>query len=815
MTDQKSDQPPASFSVETAAMDGFDLSLLKQITQNLQEGVLVLDVEGRLLFMNAEGERLVGWSMEELLGQKIHNILHYQNPHLPQVTAEECPVHKSIVSGQTYTVSEEAFSHRDGHIVPVSYTATPIFQAGKVVYGVTTFQDLIRRKQAEREIKQARDIALETSRLRSEFLANMSHEIRTPINGVIGMSSLLINTKLNKEQKEMVITARESAQALLTMVNDILDFSRLEGGKLDIQGIDFVPEKLVSDVSYLLGSQAQNKGLSLTHQISDKIPPLLRGDPARLRQALLNLTGNAVKFTKKGTITLSASLEEKSKSRVILRFTVADTGIGIPKSARHRIFQPFTQVDGSHSRSFGGTGLGLSIASRLVELMGGEIGFSSKKGKGSTFWFTVPLARSTEDQSDNAPLRVKKNTRLNGIKALVVDPHQISQTVILNHLLEWKLKATAVESNDEALAFLKHEADTGLPCDLVLISSHNLDISMDLARSISQDQNISSTNLVLLTRTREKKRLEEAAKAGFVTYLNRPVSGPKLQHALINLFNADLNETDNEGQSNQPNQSRSDTSQSAEGGMSILVAEDNAIVQKMVQMQLNRLGFAVRIVPNGQEAVLAAADNCALILMDCKMPVMDGFQAAQAIRAKETNGTHIPIIAMTAGTQPGEEDLIKNAGMDDAINKPIQIESLAEILAKWMPKPPLEEWKNNRSPDASPIELGRMGDYFGDDKKIIREILEVYQFTTESLLNKIKKHVNAKNRTALSETIQELRNSSANVGAVFLSRLCDHLESAKEENEWETNSQIVAEMDQELLQISSFTRMLSPPSKKI
>ncbi|MBF0194518.1 MAG: response regulator [Magnetococcales bacterium] len=790
---------------------GFDLSFLEQITQNLQEGVFVLDCDGNLVFINNEGERLLGWSMAELIGKNMHEQIHYQTPQGTRILASECPVHKSVINGQTYHVKEEAFIHRDGHIVPVSFTSTPIMQDGKITFSVTTFQDLIRRKQAEREIKQASDIALETSRLRSEFLANMSHEIRTPINGVIGMTDLLLNTKLNKEQKDMSNTARESAQALLTVVNDILDFSRLEGGKLDIQSVDFRPNKLVSDVAELLGSQAQKKGLVIDHHTSEKLRTSLRGDAARIRQALLNLAGNAVKFTKKGRIFISARLEQKTKSRILVRFSVTDTGIGIPKSARHRLFQPFTQVDGSRSRSFGGTGIGLSIASRLVELMGGEIGFSSKKGKGSTFWFTVPLARAS--QSSNKSKIIVKNSLLQGIKALVVDPHQISQTVSLNHLLEWKMKGTAVENAQEAVAYLKHEADIGHPCDLVLISSTELDLSIDLARTIKKDDSLPPTTLVLLTRTRDEKRLSHAIQAGFVTHLNRPVSGPKLQHCLLSIFKQSQLESLTESQQTTTNQTGIEIDQESESGKSILLAEDNTIIQKMVQMQLNRLGYVVQIVANGKDAVQAATETCSLILMDCKMPVMDGFQAAKTIRSKEKKGSRIPIIAMTAGTELGEERQIKDADMDSFITKPIQIEQLAEVLEEWIPKLKLTELIRTRPPEATPIELDRIGNNFGEDSLLIKEFVDLYQTSTETLINEIKKNLVKKNRIELTEKTQELRGSSANIGAVYMSGLCEYLEAEKDSKNWKYSQQIVAEMEQELINIKSFTNKLCTTEK--
>ncbi|MBF0380947.1 MAG: response regulator [Magnetococcales bacterium] len=799
------DQNTNQNKTDSKPVTGLDLSFLEQFTQNLQEGIFVLDSDGNLVFINSEGERLLGWSMAELAGKNMHEQIHYQTPHGTRIPAAECPVQKSIKCGQTYHVKEEAFIHRDGHVIPVSFTATPIMQEGEIRYSVTTFQDLIKRKQVEREIKQAGDIALETSRLRSEFLANMSHEIRTPINGVIGMTDLLLNTKLNKEQKDMSNTARESAQALLTVVNDILDFSRLEGGKLDIQSVDFRPSKLVAEVAELLGSQAQKKGLVIDHHTSDKIRSSLRGDPARIRQALVNLVGNAVKFTKKGRIFISARLEKKSKSRILVRFSVTDTGIGIPKSARHRLFQPFTQVDGSRSRSFGGTGIGLSIASRLVELMGGEIGFSSKKGKGSTFWFTVPLARAS--QSDSKSKSIVKNSLLQGIKALVVDPHQLSQTVTLNHLLEWRMKGTAVENAQEAIAYLRHEAEIGHPCDLVLISSTELDLSIELAHKINTDDSLPHTSMVLLTRTRDEKRLSQAMQAGFVTHLNRPVSGPKLQQCLLSIFKDSQMESLTETQQIATAQS-GEVNQEPESGKSILLAEDNTIIQKMVQMQLNRLGYTVQIVANGKDAVQAATETCSLILMDCKMPIMDGFQAAKSIRSKEKKGIRIPIIAMTAGTEPGEESQIKDADMDSFITKPIQIEQLAEVLEEWIPKLELAELLKSRPPEATPIELDRIGNNFGKDSQVIKEFLDLYQSSTESLLGEIKKSLSQKDRGELTEQTQELRGSSANIGAVFMSGLCEYLEAEKDSKSWKYSQQIVSEMERELENIKSFTEKL-------
>jgi two-component system, sensor histidine kinase and response regulator len=314
---------------------------------------------------------------------------------------------------------------------------------------------------------------------------------------------------------------------------------------------------------------------------------------------------------------------------------------------------------------------------------------------------------------------------------------------------------------------------------------------------------------VLLTRTRDKKPLEEAMKSGFTTYLNRPVSGPKLQQGLLSLFHSNPEDIPENSSTRESSAKESRGVQKSESGKSILLAEDNTIIQKMVQMQLNRLGYAVRIVSNGKEAIGAANESCSLILMDCKMPLMDGFKAAQTIRTKKLRGNRIPIIAMTAGTQQGEENQISKAGMDDFLTKPIQIENLANMLEKWIPKLEPDGWIDKRAPDATPIELNRIGDSFGPDKDIIREFLEVYQDSAETLLKKARKNLEKRNRSALTENSQELRGSSSNVGAAFMAGLCSYLESEKDSKNWKRSHQIVKEMEEELQRIKSFIHKLA------
>ena len=773
-------------------------SHLEQVTRFLGEGVLILDPNGRLTFMNSESERILGWKQEELIGSTIHNKIHYQNPMGEPIPREQCPVHKCIQDGQVYQIKEDFFIHQDGRIIPVSFVSAPIWKFPKnnsqLIGSVTIFREISKGQEVEREIKQARDIALETARLKSEFLANMSHEIRTPINGVIGMTELLLDSKLNKEQKELASIARESAQALLTMVNDILDFSRLESGKLEVKSDDFRPLKVVEEVAELLGTQAQGKNLDLLVDVSNKIPNVLKGDPARIRHVLVNLVGNALKFTKKGEVIIRVRQEIKNKSQVILRFSIADTGIGIPKSARHRLFQPFTQVDGSSTRKYGGVGLGLSISSRLVELMGGQIGCQSRKGKGSTFWFSIPLARSTKTEND--PFSSQTSIHLQGIKALVVDPHQTSQTILLNHLLRWKIRGTAVESQEEALSYLEHEAKTGFPCSLVLVSSSTTsEPDFPLAQTIRQTPYLNPIHLVLLTGISDNKFLQEAKTAGYTANLSKPIQRNRLLECLLSLPTL---QTEHSPQKSTPHHTlEASRLNKPEGGNRILLAEDNAVIQKVAQIQLQRLGYAVHIVANGKEAVqFMETGNCSLILMDCHMPILDGYQATSAIRALQgEQAPKIPIIGMSAKALKGDPERCLEVGMDDVLTKPVQIENLAKILNRWLPR---EKALESNQDFSLSIEVDGISKQLNQNRGEILEFLELYLTSASDLLTRLSKHLKQKNRLELTEKAHELTDVSMSVGAIGMAKLCRQLESHALENDWNRCKDLLGKMDKEL-----------------
>lgn len=791
--------------------------ILFQMTRHLEEGFYILDRQGQMLFINEVGQKILGWQQQELLGKNPHGIIHYQNASGDCVADEACQILNCVNRGETFRTDEDVFTHRDGHLIPVSLIAAPLFENGQITGSFTLFKDLNLRKQWERDIKQARDIALETARLKSEFLANMSHEIRTPINGVIGMTDLLLDSKLNKEQKDLAHTARESAQALLTIVNDILDFSSLEAGRMETAAIPFSPLKVVEEVAELLASQAQPKSIDLLTDVSPKLPNLLLGNPARLRQILMNLVGNAIKFTKKGEVVIQARLTEKTKSPIMVRFSVTDTGIGIPKTSWHRLFKPFTQVDGSSTRPYGGMGLGLSIAHRLVEMMGGEMDMISKRGKGSTFWFTVPFPLVTQDvQEATPPLAIHA---LKGIKALVVDPRQTSQTILLNHLLNWNMKSAAVESPEEALAYLKHEAKAGAPCDILLLAATPipLEACLELGRKITEDPDLPPVGLVLITGIHEKTWFEQARAVGFAAHLTKPLHRHQLLERLISLLNPEptLEPEPRPPETILPISHALPQTVRAEENSErlILLAEDNAVNQKVAQMQINRLGFSVHTVANGKDALHAMqSGSYAMILMDCQMPIMNGMQASSAIRQMELaeNKPRIPIIALTSNTLPGDLQRCFDHGMDDSLNKPIHIEDLATKLDQWLPNRSntLAIPNANEAQSLPPISIDKLKTNFGQDPKVILEFINTYLSSASILIAKLKKNIKIKETTALEENAHELKGASANMGAYHMTNLCVQLQETAKNNDWGPCRLVMTQIQQEFNRCENYIKKI-------
>jgi two-component system sensor histidine kinase/response regulator len=644
----------------------------RAMVEQTAESIVVFDAETReILEFNRSFGKRAGAPIEHLRGFVLDKEMVGGRPDqsLEDEIAEVMRIGRAMVSDRT-------LRRLDGALVEVRCSLSPTSFGGRPAI-CAVVHDITERKRFEAELAHARDAALESSRLKSEFLANMSHEIRTPMNGVVGMAGLLLETPLTTDQRDFAETIKSSADALLTIINDILDFSKVEAGKLHFDISDFDLRQMLEASIDLLAPRAFSKGIELVLLVEPNVPTALRGDPGRLRQIIINLVGNAVKFTSEGEVVLSVSLDEMLPDGVRLRFEVRDTGIGIPEDVQPRLFEAFTQADGSTTRRYGGTGLGLAISDRLVKLMNGEIGVISTVGQGSTFWFTITLERQRGDAQPRLPI-----SALSGRHMLVVDDNATNRKVVHHQLALWGATDTSVAGADEALAALRTRgASLEDPFDLIILDFHMPDVDgLVLAKMIHEMPASNTIPMVMMTSftdvAGDRERLRER---GIVVCLTKPVKASQFRDALLSALGA---------QAPVASADIVESRRSAAGGLRgrILVAEDNTVNQKVTLLQLQRLGCSAEAVANGAEAVAALERGpYDLVLMDCQMPEVDGFEATRMIRRANASHRTIPIIAMTANALNGDRERCLAAGMDDYISKPVNTDDLQAVLAKRLP----------------------------------------------------------------------------------------------------------------------------------
>lgn len=663
--------------------------LLRTVIDNLPDLIYAKDKECRKILSNLADVHNMGKNFEsEVLGKTDFDF--YSKEEAEKFYNDDLTVFRT---GSPVINREESFINQWGKRQWLLTSKLPLWNENDEVIGLVGIgRDITALKEAEIkvqeqlkiieekniELQKARDNAIQASKAKSTFLANMSHELRTPLNGIIGMTDLALQTtSINEEQHRYLSGVKSSAEILLALINDILDFSKIEADKLELNPIDFSLRDELAAALQPLGARADEKGIELFYDVDPEIPDWLRGDSFRLKQVIINLVGNAIKFTSKGEIKVQVQLDHQMDDEMKLRFTVSDTGIGIPEDKRHLIFESFTQADSSISRKFGGTGLGLAISSRLVQLMGGKINVESEVGKGSKFYFSVAFSKAT------AFSPIAQHDFLTGLSALVVDDNESIRDILEKILKSWRMIPTVVRSGKEALAELKKASESGNPYPLMLLDIRLPD--MDGAQIVEQAASlidIRNMDVIVISMSHSPGDIERLKKLGVTTYLTKPFSHSELLETIQAVF-VKRNSVAKEAKSSVSVKS-GDTKKILDVPpnrlLRILVAEDNPMNQEVARSILLKRGHTVTMANNGREAVeLFKEQRFDIILMDIQMPEMDGFEATSIIRATEkTIGGHIPIIAVTANAMKEDEERCLAAGMDGYISKPLR---MAELIA--------------------------------------------------------------------------------------------------------------------------------------
>jgi len=648
---------------------------LSALINNIDDSIWSIDAGYRLVTFNATFSR----GFEENFGArvKVDDVVLDLLP--PEWRAEDIALYDRALAGEKFIIERRYQFAEEERYYEISYN--PIRTNGSVS-GVAVFsRDITERQRATIALQAAMVAAESANRMKSEFLANMSHEIRTPMNGVIGMTDLLLMTDLTHEQREFARTVRISGESLLVVINDILDFSKIEAGKLDLDITDFDLREVIDNTMDLLAAQAHSKGLELAAFIRPEVPLDLRGDPGRLRQIVNNLVGNAVKFTSHGEVIVTVSRVGETATHAVLGFEVRDTGIGIEPKAQTRLFQAFSQADGSTTRKYGGTGLGLAISQKLVALMNGEIKVVSAPGKGSSFSFAAEFEKQT--------LALKSVARhdLSGLHVLIVDDNATNREILDHHARDWKMRSGMAAGARQALEMLR-DSSRADPYDLAILDMQMPEMDgLMLARAIKNDPAIASTRLVMLTSLGNQLDAEDMKQAGIEACVLKPVKQARLFNRICEVMagHQPLGRIKTQTATLTMKSPITPPADLSRKTVRILLAEDNVINQKVALGLLNNIGYGADVAANGLE-VLAALEvrPYDLILMDCQMPELDGYETTHRIRANPDSGS-MRIIAMTANAMRGESEKCLDAGMDDYLSKPVRLEALRDMLARWMP----------------------------------------------------------------------------------------------------------------------------------
>ncbi len=746
-------------------------SRFRELADSAPISISLFDPELGVTFINRTGLDFLGCSFEELKGRGWTRFVH----------PEDLPSLDAAVRASTRATEALRFEYRlrrhDGRYRWMVSRSVARHLPGSVSVGfVGSSIDITECKEAEASMRIAKETAEAASRAKSEFLANMSHEIRTPMNGILGMTELALDTELSPRQREYIGMVKSSADSLLTVINDILDFSKIEAGKLSLDPTPFVLRETLEETLQTLALRAHSKGLELAGRIAPEIPDELIGDVGRLRQVIVNLVGNAIKFTDHGEVVVMIEPERVDDQEVILRVSVSDTGIGIPRAKLKAIFEPFEQVDGSTTRRFGGTGLGLPISSKLVELMGGRVWVESELDRGSTFHFTATLRPQPPEIRKASPAT---QPSLSSRSILVVDDSAINRRILEEVLSSWGARTLAVANGQAALDVLRFAAASGKPFDAALIDGMMPEMDgVTLAAQVLKDPAIAGVPLLLLTSAGGLNGNQSCKELGFAAFMTKPVRQSDLLEALLRVLDSEprehtpsLNFTNGNGENRCVKPSRLSSHP-----LQLLLAEDNVVNQKVAVRMLEGMGHSVTVVENGREAVRASQERqFDAILMDVQMPEMDGYEAVMVIRTREAEGArHTPIIALTAHAMKGDRERCAQAGFDSYLSKPVrqaqlrdELEALGRSASPELPA----------QPERADSPAQKLLSICNGDHSFARELATSFLDTAPRSLHKIDSARQTGDSRTLAAEIHGLKGMSRTIGAEELGDACQELEN--------------------------------------
>lgn len=751
-------------------------------------------VDQQLKWLRANGLlcELLGYHLDELT---LLSLDHFsQGRDVPELKKN----FTQLLDGELASFSAEVrLQHRDGHDIWAKLTASLQRSATREpLYYILVVEDVSERRRLDEELEQARSKAEENNRLKSEFVANVSHEIRTPMNAILGMTELALDEAISPVLRDYLTTAHESAKSLLALVNDLLDFSRMEAGKLELESTPFDLWQTIDETAKALSMRAAEKGLELLTDVAADVPRYVKGDPLRLRQVITNLVSNAVKFTERGEVVIRAQLHAETNTHSIVRFAVCDTGIGISPEDKERIFAPFTQVDASTTRVFGGSGLGLAICTELIRQVGGTLDVNSELGAGSEFFFTARFERA-EAPAELVARRKDRMDQLDGTNVLIVDDNATNRAIMEGILSRFGINVDAVDSGDTALSKMRMAAEADSPYDIVLVDA--LMPGTDgfaVIEQINEDELLESTSVLMLSSADRSTFTDRAKDLDIDGYLDKPVTRRELLEVLsVVSFGAENDEVIDELVTPIPT------------SLNVLVAEDTPANQKVVRAILRKRGHNVEIANNGREAIdKVVADPYDVVLMDIQMPTVDGYQATSAIRElDEGDRATIPIIAMTAHAMKGDADKCIEHGMNDYISKPIDSRRLIELVERWGTGCQKSEGVNelatidpngNQSTDSSQqiVDFEAALRRLDGNRKLLRDMMGFFREDSPALLRQIEDGLESSDAVSARRAAHSLKGLASGFDAEHVSSLAFEVEKHVSEQEFDRAQECFAKL---------------------